>query len=452
MKTEIKHLPKSQIEIDFELSIEEFSKYIDRALEYLKTHTKMDGFRPGQVPLKMVEEKVGQENLLMEAGDLAVKESYAKFWNDLPARAGNNLEPIGEPEVQIKKIAKGSPLLFKVKVAVLPEIELPDYKELASKIKSNEISVDEKEVEDALNYLQKSRAKFSQVERPAGNKDFVEIEYSNKDINDGKVINDKFILGEGGFMKDFENNLIGMKQGEEKEFKVPTAKLSRIRDQVGTKFPETEVLFKVKMISVQKMELPPINDEFAKSIGAFDSLVALKNNVKEGISMEKTEGEKHRKRGEILSRISERIKFDLPEKLIAKEENNLFEDFKNQITQSTNISFEEYLKSIKKISKPRGGAWTPASRDLGAEDEFKKSFRQEAEKRLKNFLVLRQIGKAENIKVSNEELEEEMNKFIKNYSRDQLEKVDINRLKEYTKSVLYNEKVFQKLELYSTNN
>ncbi|MEK7124716.1 MAG: trigger factor [Patescibacteria group bacterium] len=425
MQTKLKKLPKSQIEIDFELTAEEFSKYIDKALEHLKDHVKVDGFRQGMVPKEMVEKKVGQENLLMEAGDLAVKETYAKFVNE------NGIEPIGNPEVQIKKIAKGSEFLFNVKVAVLPEIELPNYKEIASQIKTNNISVNDQEIEDAVNYLQKSRAKFSQVDRPAENKDFVEIEYQNEHINQGKAVNDRFILGEGGFLKDFEDNLIGVKTGEEKEF--------------SSKFPESnpnkalagkESKFKVKIISVQKMELPEINDEFAKGLGVFDSLVALKTNLKEGITMEKTENERQRKRSEILSQISEKVNFDLPEKMVDYEKEKLFEDFKNHITTHFKTSFEEYLSSIKKT-----------------EEEIKNSYKLEAEKRLKNFLVLRQIGKQENVEVSNEELEQEVNKESRKYSPEQLKKpgFDIEQLKEYSRSMLHNEKVFRKLESLSNN-
>src|SRR3989338_2313425 len=212
MKTDIKKLPHSQIEVEFELTKEEFQKHFDKALGYFKEHVKIDGFRKGQVPLKMVEEKIGQENLLMEAGDLAVKDAYSKFVEE------QNLEPIGQPAVQIKKIAKGSEFLFTVKVTVLPEIVLPNYQEIAGKVKAKDVSVDEKEIQETMDYLQKSRAKFTAQNRPAQNKDFVEIEYSTPALNEGKVIKDRFILGEGGFLKDFEDNVIGMSVGEEKEF------------------------------------------------------------------------------------------------------------------------------------------------------------------------------------------------------------------------------------------
>ena len=143
MKTEIKKLPKSELEIEFELTAEEFGHHFEHAIEHLKGHVKVDGFRPGQAPAKMVEDKLKPEMLLMEAGEHAVKHVYHDYVLE------NNLEPIGEPEVQILKIAKGNPFSFKVKFSVLPDIELPDYKEIAAKIKGKEFSVTEEEVLDA---------------------------------------------------------------------------------------------------------------------------------------------------------------------------------------------------------------------------------------------------------------------------------------------------------------
>ncbi len=437
MKTEIKKLPKSELEIDFELSDVEFAVFIDKALEHLKGHVKMDGFRKGHVPKEMVEQRVGQENLLMEAGDLAVKDAYTKFVVE------QKLEPIGEPEVKITKIAKGNPLLFTIKVAVLPDIKLPDYKKIVSEIKGLEVSVEPKEIDEALVYLQKSRAKFSQVDKPAGLKDFVEIEYTNENINSGKIVKDRFILGEGGFMKDFEDNVLEMKAGEEKEFR------AKFPDNAPNNLAGKESSFKVKMLSVQKMELAEINDEFAKSLGMFDSLVKLKENLLGGITLEKKEAELQRKRGEILQKISEKIKFyteggsppkdgqaasggELPEKMVEYEQKRLLEDLKMQVQSQFKLEFEEYLKSVKKT-----------------EEEIKASFKVDAEKRIKNFLVLRQIGKAENVEVTEEELTEEANREMKKYSKEQAAKIDIRQLKEYSKGAVFNEKVFQKLESFS---
>lgn len=429
MRTEVKKLPKSEIEIEFELTAEEFQKHVEHAISHLKQHVKVDGFRQGHVPESIVKEKIGKENLLMEAGDHAVKHVYSNYIRQLAEE--NKLEPIGQPEIQILKIAEGNPLLFKAKITILSDIDLPDYKEIAKKIKGREISVSEDEIKDALNYLQKSRAKFTlknpsagsgQVE--AGKGDFVQIEYQNKDIENNKVVKDQFILGEGGFMKGFEENVMGMKAGEEKEFPAKFPETSPRKDLAGK-----ESVFKVKVVSVQKMELPEISDEFAKQLGGFDTLVALKVNIKEGITAEKTEAEKQRKRGEILEKISEKVSVELPEKLVEHEKERALEDLKQRITGNLKITFEDYLASIKQT-----------------EEGLKQTYQKEAEKRLKNFLILRQLGKEENIEVSPAEVDEEVSRAIKNYSKEQLAKFDIEQFKEYTKGVIQNEKIFQILE------
>lgn len=418
MEVKQKKLEKSQVELTFELTAEEFQKHVDHALLHLKEHIKVDGFRPGQAPTKLVEERIKPESLLMEAGDHAVQHIYSDYVRQ------NHLEPIGQPEVKILKIAKGNEFIFTATVTLLPDVELPDYKSIASKVKAKEIFVTEEEIQNTLNYLQKTRAKFIAEDRPAQKGYFVEIKYQNKDINEGKEVDDKFILGEGGFMKGFEENIEGMKAGEEKEFKATFPDNSPQKNLAGK-----EGDFKVKVISVQKMELPEISDEFAKQLGAFDTLVALKQSLKEGITLEKTEAEKQRKRGEILEKIFEKVKVELPEAMVNYEKQRLMEDLKNKITQNMKITFEQYLAAVKQTEK-----------------QIKETFQKEAEKRLKGFLVLRELGKKESIEISEKEVEEEVSKSIKNYSKEDLSKIDIHELKEYTKGVLYNEKVFKLLE------
>lgn len=423
MEVKQKNLGKSQVELEFELTSEEFLEHYKHAIEHLKGHIKVDGFREGKAPASMVEEKLKPEALLMEAGDHAVRHVYSDYVK------GGKIEPVGHPEVSIVKIAKGSPFVFKATVTMLPKVELPDYKEIAKTVKGKEVSVTEEEVQDSLNYLQKSRAKLSQKEGSAENKDYVEIEYSCKEVNGGQLVKDQFVLGEGGFLKGFEEAITGMKAGEEKEFKATFPENSPQKNLAGK-----EADFKVKVISVQKMELPEINDEFAKQLGAFDTLVALKASMKEGITAEKQEAEKQRKRGEILEKIAEKAKFEMPEAMVEYEKQRLFDDLKNKINSQLKIGFEQYLASIKKT-----------------EQEIKETFQKEAEKRLRGFLVLRELGRQESVQVADEEVEEEVTKSIKNYSKEQLDKIDISELKEYTKGVLQNEKVFQKLESFSQN-
>jgi len=421
MQVKQKKLPKSQIELEFELTAEEFIEHFNHALEHLKHHVKVDGFRQGKAPASMVEEKLKPEAVLMEAGDHAVQHVYSDYINQ------NKLEPVGHPEVSIIKIAKGSPFSFKATITILPDVELPDYKEIAKTVKGKEISVTDEEVKSSLSYLQKTRAKFTLKNEPAEKRDFVEITYQNKDIGEGKEIEDKFILGEGGFMEGFEDAIVGMKAGQEKEFKAKFPENSPQKNLAGK-----EGDFKVKLKSVQKMELPEVNDEFAKQLGAFDTLTALEGSIKEGITIEKKDAEKQRKRGEILEKIAEKAKFEMPESMLEYEKQRLLEDLKQKVTQNMKLTFEQYLSAVKQT-----------------EEQLKENFQKEAEKRLKGFLVLREIGKKENIEITDEEVKEEVSKSVKTFSKEQLDKIDINQLEEYTKGVIFNEKIFQMLESFS---
>jgi len=421
MEVKTKKLEKSQLEITFELTADEFKEHFSHAIEHLKHHVKVDGFREGKAPAAMVEEKLKPEALLMEAGDHAVQHVYFDYVKE------NKLEVVGQPEVSIVKIAKGSEFVFKATVTVLPDVELPDYKEIAKTVKGKEVTVTEEEVQDSINYLQKTRAKFTLKNDAAEKKDFVEIKYSNKDINNGNEVDDKFILGEGGFMAGFEDGIVGMKAGEEKELNVKFPGTSPRKDLAGK-----DASFKVKVVSVQKMEIPEINDDFVKQLGAFDTLAAFKTSIKTGIQMEKIEEEKQRKRGEILEKIAGKAKFEMPVAMVEYEQQQLLEDLKSKIAQSLKITFEEYLASVKKT-----------------EAEIKETYKKEAEKRLSGFLVLRELSKLEKVEVSQEEIEQEVSKSIKNYSKEQIAQIDINQLKEYTKGVINNEKVFQILEKLS---
>lgn len=432
MKTNLKKLAKSQIEIEFELSAEELQKYVDKALAHFQQHVKVDGFRPGQVPKKMIEEKVGSENLLMEAGDLAVKEVYPKYVRE------NNLEPVSHPEVNIVKIALGNPFIFKVKVSVLPEIKLADYKKIASQIKTKKADITEEEVKDTLEQIKKSRAKFSQADKAVEKGDFIEIEYESPQLSSMSVLpdnkdkqktKDQFMVGEAGFVKGFEENLMGMKANEEKTFSVLFPKNFPRKD-----LADKNVEFKVKILSVHKVELPEINDEFAKSLGKFDSLESLKKNIREGMKMEKEYQIKDETRAILAEKISAESKMEVPDCLIDSEKDRLLENFKHNVTEHMSakgggMTFENYLSSLKQDEKT-----------------LRDSFAKEAEKKVKNFLVIQAIGKEEKIVVSDSEIEEEVSKMIKNYSKENLVKIDIERLKEYTKGVIFNEKVFQVLE------
>lgn len=290
---------------------------------------------------------------------------------------------------------------------VLPEIELPDYRKIASEVKRKKIFVEEKEIENVLNWLQRSRAKFTLKNQPAQKGDFVEIEYWLDQLTIDSPQRDAFILGEGRFIAGFEEELIGMKAGEEKA-------------EIVLKKEGKDIKIRLKVKSVQNVEFPEINDQFAQNLGKFENLDAFKKSIREGLNLEKAKSESIRIRNEILEKISQALNFKIPEVLVEQEKKGMLEDLKKNVSENLKMEFNQYLNKIRKQEK-----------------EILDSLLDQAKKRVKNFLILREIGKKEKIEVSEQELKEEVNK---------IKELDPERLKEYTKEAIRTEKIFQLLE------
>ena len=428
MKAKINKLPDSKTKILFEVPWQELLPYLDKAALKLSENLNIPGFRTGKIPREIVEKEVGQQRVLTQGVEFLVGEKYQQYVTE------NKIEPIGSPKIEILKLAPNNPLSFKVVTEVLPEIELPDYKRIASEIKKQEVSVTDKEVEQALNWLQKSKAEFRKLKREAKIGDFLEIEYKSPQIENNKTFEDSFFLGKGQFVPGFEENLKGMKKEEEKEFAVTFPEEYKTNKDLAGK----KVIFKVKVEKVQEAKLPELNDEFAKKLGNFENLSQLFQNIKQGIEKEKQNTEIQKRRGEILDKIAEKTKVDIPQTLVDFEKQQMTQEIKERVKNDLKIPFEKYLEKIKK-----------------SEQELKDSFSETAKNKVRNFLILRNIGKKENIEVKQEEIESGANGFLKNFPEpEKAKQLDINRLKEYYKGVIYNEKVFQILDnqKYESNN
>lgn len=422
MNIEIKKLPKSKMELKIKVEQQDLDKFREKAISNLMKDLQVQGFRKGQVPKKIALQKIDPMNLLKETTELAVKETYIKTIQE------NKIEALDRPEIEILPTNdKNKGLEFKAKISVLPKVKLPDYKKIAGKSKKNKIFIQEKEIEESLKWLQKSRAKFSQLERSAKKGDFVEIEFTES-INN-KTAKDGFVLGEAKFVPGFEENLEGMKNGEGKEFS-----LNLPKDYFKKELAGKQVTFKVKVISVKKMDLPELNDEFAKTLGEFSDLKSLKQNVEKGLRLENEKKESQRVRQEILDNISKESEVEMPEILIKKEQEQMLENFKKEIAQNLKIAFETYLSEVNKTEK-----------------EISDLFLPQAKQRVKNFLILKQIEKNEKIEALDQEINEEIDKILKQYPdiKTSHNQFDLGKMKDYTKEMIIAEKILKKLESFS---
>lgn len=424
MKVETKDLPKSQLELSVELSADELAPYFDLAAAELSRVNSIKGFRPGLAPQDVVERELGPDKLKQAAFDLAVKENSNKVI------AERRISPVGD--IKINKItpqAAGG-LEFTAVFSVIPQIDPGDYKKI--KIPLEEIKLDEVEIEMTLEDIRKSRAENLAVTRPAQTGDRVEIDFSVKKdgvlADGGESKQHPLILGEGHFMEGFENNLVGLKEGESKSFSLTAPADYHNKDLAGKKID-----FEVKMNLVFERKIPEISDEFAKSLGRFASAEDLKKNVAEGLKAEHELKAKEKRRALIIEALVKDINAEMPAELVQLELSKMTAELAESLARM-NMTLENYLNHIAK---------TP--------EELKRDWEPQAEKRVKASLVLKEIAGKENIQVPDDEIEERLSHTLR--AAPPLapgQNLDLTALRGYVRNVIRNEKVFELLEANTT--
>ncbi|MEF3691783.1 MAG: trigger factor [Candidatus Moraniibacteriota bacterium] len=426
---EIKKLPKSKVEFKISIAWENWKNSLDEAVGQISKEIKVQGFRPGKAPRSIVEQKVGKDSLLNTAAENAIRKNYAKEVEKL------KLEVIGSPQISISKLAEGNDLEFIVTASVMPEIILKDWqdgvKKVNAKFKAEKKEVSEEDISKEVEKLAKSRAKLVTVKRAAKKDDAVVLDFEVKRdgvvIEGGSAKDHNLILGSNVFIPGFEEQIIDMKEGEEKKFELAFPENYHEKSLAGKK-----AQFEVKLKLVQEREIPLADDDFAKSLGEFKTLADLKKNIKEGLEKEKEFHKKEEQRGEIVESLVGKISLggDLPEILIEEEINKMLGELESQI-QQMGMNMEDYLKQMGKSI-----------------DDLKKDWQPQALKRIKAALSLEAIGKEKEIEIPAESIEEAMNKTLQYYKsiKDIEKKIDMKRLYDYTRSMLRNEEIFKLLE------
>ncbi len=425
----IKKLPKSKIEFKLVIVWNKWKIFLDEAVEKISKEIKIEGFRPGKAPRKIVEQKVGVDSILSAAAESAVKKHYPKKLEEL------KMDIIGSPEVSITKLEEGEDLELLIVASVMPDIEVKGYEDEIKKINSDyakeKIEIAQDHISKELDKLAKSRAKLITVRRSAKESDSVVVDFEVKQngivIEGGVANNHNLILGSNVFIPGFEEKIIGAKENEEREFELEFPKEYHEKNLAGK-----TAQFKVKVNLVQEREIPEVNDEFAISLGNFKGLEDLKNNIKEGILKEEKFRKQEKRRGDIVEILINKITLsdELPEILVHEEIQKMLSELEAQI-QQMGMNLIDYVGQLGKTVKDLEKDWIP-----------------QAQKRIKAALALEQIIKNKEISVSSEEIEEAMNKTLQFYKneKDIKNKIDMKRLYDYTQGMLKNEEVFKMLE------
>ncbi|MDD3662462.1 MAG: trigger factor [Candidatus Pacebacteria bacterium] len=358
MKTTIKKLEKSEVEIIGTLESEVFEKYEEKALNKIGERLELPGFRKGKAPANIVKENIPEMELLEEMAEQAITDNYSKILEE------NKIDAIGRPEITITKIGKGSELEFKIITATLPELKLGDYKKIASvenkkEEHQKEVVVEDAEVEKVILDLRKMRAEQTKNTNHEGHENLTEEEHA------------------------------ALHKQEE----------------------------------IKESDYPPFDDEFAKSFGDFKNTDELKEKIKNNLKIEKETEKKDKLRLAIIEELVKETKGEIPEILINAETDKILYRLEADIAQA-GFKFEDYLKQINKT-----------------EDDLRKEWQAEGEKRAKLQMIIHLIAKEENLKPTDEEIEKDVENVLKMYKE-----ADPTRARAYVEQMLENEKVFAFLE------
>ena len=418
----IKKLPKSQIEISVSLSKDEYDAFLKTALVDAAGEAHIEGFRPSKAPHAIVKERVGEERIQALAAELAIQ----KYYEEIIVK--EKFDIIGKPNVDVTKFEPD--ISFTIVAVLFPEITLPDYRAIAKKSlqEKKEVFVEKKEIDGSVQWLLESRAAIITVPRAVQKDDRVEIDFIVKDngviIEGGKSENHPLIVGSGKFVPGFEDQLLGMKAGEVKNFQLVMPK--DYANGLGGK----KIDFSVTMKLVQCRRPPELTDNFAKGIGNFESIEAMKLSIGDGLKNEKEEKARQRIEMLIADQIAEKSKVEVPDVLIDSELNKMMREFEGNL-KNMGMEIGKYLEHIKKT-----------------EEDLKKEWRKDGERRVIIALALRAIATAEHIEPSEEDIEAHMNKNLDVFRSEgrNVEKIDKSALADYSKSTLRNKQVFEFLE------
>lgn len=385
MEIKKEKLPNSRVKLTVSISPIAMGEYFASALERLAASLTLPGFRPGKIPLSLVEQKIGQEKINQEVLEIALPLTYQE------AIKKEKLIPLEGPKVNIKEFGKGQALIFEAEVDILPEVKLGDYRRLEIQNPTPEIRIKDQEIEAVLKQLQRQTANLKPKEGRAKKGDWLLIDFESflgdKPVDKGSSKNHPLVLGQGQFVPEFEEKLEGMEKGKEKKFSLKFPSKFHNKELQGK-----EISFKVKLNELKEIELPEISDHWAQKLGQ-KNLKNLKESIKKSLEREGERKKEEEFKQKIIKKITEESSCELPESLVNQELRRIVQNVALQV-QSQGLSFEQYLKNIKKT-----------------EEDLIKDLRPQAEKNVKTSLILEEIRKAEKIEVSEKELSEEVEKI-----------------------------------------
>lgn len=382
-------LEGSKVKLTIEVSADKFEEATQKA--YL-THGKrfnVPGFRKGHAPRKMIENAYGPLALFDEAFDIVYPDVYKEAVKE------HELEPVARPDISIIEIpADGKPLVFSAEITVRPEVKLGQYKGI--EIEKREYNVTDDDVEAAVLREREKVSRMVDVERPVQNGDTVDLDYegtvSGIKFEGGSAQGASLEIGSGTFIPGFEEQMVGMNAGEERDVTVTFPEQYHAEALAGQ-----EAVFHVKVNSIQVKELPALDDEFAKDVSEYDTLDELRAAKRKELEAQMAKDAKTDKENRVVAQVVDNAEVEVPDVMIERQIDQILDDIRYRLSMQ-GITLEDYLK------------YTGANMD-----DFRRDSRADAARRVKSQLVIDAVTKAEAIKAEAEEIEAKIAEFAAQY-------------------------------------
>ena len=399
MSVKVENLEHNMAKLTIEVSAEELEKALNTAYNKQKRQISVPGFRKGKVPRAMIEKMYGAEIFYEDAANELMQQTYPSAIDE------SGVDIVSRPTVDVVQIEKGKPFIYTAEVATRPEVALGKY--MGVTVTKIDTSVTEDEVEAELENQRNTNARTVTVtDRPVKEGDTAVIDFEGfvdgVAFDGGKAENHSLEIGSHSFIDTFEDQLVGKNAGDEVEVNVTFPEQYQAADLAGK-----PAVFKVKINEIKAKELPELNDEFAQDVAGVDTLAEYKEELKKNLAEKKENEAKKTKEDEAIQKIIDKSKMDLPKAMIDTQCETMVNEFAQRIAQS-GLSMDQYLQFSGMTV-----------------DQLKEQVRPEAETRIKSSLVLEQIAKEENIEVSDEDINAEIEKMAKAYG------MEADKLKEY---------------------
>ena len=389
---QVEQLGNSMVKVTLEISPEQFEKAMEIAYNKNKKQISVPGFRKGKAPRKMVEKMYGKEIFYEDAINAVLPEMYDEAVKEL------NLEVMSRPEVSVDSIEEGKPVVVTCEVAVKPEVTLGEYKGL--EVEAEDATVTEEDVNAEIERVANRNARMVEVtDRSAQMDDILTIDFEGfmdgVAFAGGKGENHDLKLGSHSFIDTFEDQLVGKNVGDECEVNVTFPAEYHQKDLAGK-----PAMFKVAVKAIKFNEVPEINDEFVKEVSEFDTLDEYKADTKKTLEERKAKQVEESRKAKLLSKVVETSTMDMPEPMVLEQCDQMINNFA-QTLRYQGMDMQKYMEMTGSTI-----------------DTMRQSVRSEAERRLKESLVLEAIAKAENLEATDEDVEKELETMASMYGME----------------------------------